>query len=348
MINGADLTGLVPETGLLPGKFVPALLTDEALALRSSLLRSRGASMACSSGDAEIDTGVWEQTMEEVAAGWLVGPLDPSEVPDTEPISRRFGIKQGCKIRPIDDFSASGVNEATTTTESPSLHTVDVIAASLTEWFRCSEEAKSPSKLSVRTYDLKSAYRQIGLSKNGRRSSCVAVYNPHLAETKLFRLLVLPFGAVRSVHSFLRVARAIWHLGVSQLHVMWSNFYDDFVVWTPPCLERSTHLAIVSLFKLTGWLFAESGNKCVPFSEGCQALGVEIDLSRSSEGFAFVRNTSSRVSEISACIEAVVRKGTMTRNGGSSSPWSYAIRRIPAVWESWQEMLEIVGRLGRG
>ena len=313
LIHGADLTGLVPETNVLPGKFCPALLTDEALGVRASLLRRRGANIAKSSGDSVIDDGVWSQTMTELAAGWLEGPLNPDVVPHTQPISRRFGVKQGAKVRPIDDFSDSGVNQATTTVEAPSLHTVDVISAALTEWFEVTKATGSNSEISVRTYDLKSAYRQIGLSQKGRDSACIAVFDPQSRNTKLFRLLVLPFGAVRSVHAFLRLARALWHIGTTMLDVMWSSFYDDYVVWTPPILARSTSLAIESLFKLTGWIFAESGDKCMPFGESCQALGVQVDLSRSSEGLAFIRNTESRVTEISASIEGVLLKGSISR-----------------------------------
>jgi len=58
MINGADLMGQVPVTGVLPGKFNPGLLMDEALSLRATLLRGRGASLACSSGDPEVGAGV--------------------------------------------------------------------------------------------------------------------------------------------------------------------------------------------------------------------------------------------------------------------------------------------------
>ena len=163
LVHGADLTGLVPKTNVLPGKFCPALLTDEALRVRASLLRRRGDNIANSSGDTTIDDGVWSQTMSEVSAGWLQGPLSAGDVPRSHPISRRFGVKQGSKIRPIDDFSSSGVNQATTTVESPSLHTVDVISAALTEWFEVSKLRGSCPKLEIRTYDLKSAYRQIGL-----------------------------------------------------------------------------------------------------------------------------------------------------------------------------------------
>ena len=311
--QGVDLTGRVPVTGMLPGKFTPALLSDEALALRSSLTRARDENSACSSGDAEIDLGVWSQTQEEVAAGWLDGPISPGDVHPSEPISRRFGIRQGSKIRPIDDFSASGVNAAAAACEAPMLHTVDVLAALLSEWFQKSSQSGVDSTVVTRTYDLKSAYRQIGLSPQGRKKACISVYDPHTKLPRLFRLRVLPFGAVRSVHSFLRLSRALWYVGALGLHLLWTNFYDDFVVTSPPSLAASTSLAVEALFKLTGWAFAEDGKKCMPFSSSCQALGVLIDLSDSCKGRAFISNTCSRVDELSAALDGVINDGSITQ-----------------------------------
>eukprot|EP00971_Amphidinium_carterae_P239318 4751042-Amphidinium_carterae.1 len=56
-------------------------------------------------------------TLDESAKGWIVGPFptmsELSEVLGFEPIiSRRFPIKQGPKICPIDDLSESSVNGA--------------------------------------------------------------------------------------------------------------------------------------------------------------------------------------------------------------------------------------------
>ena len=311
--HGVDLTGRVPVTGMLPGKFTPALLSDEALALRSSLTRTRDENSACSSGDAEIDAGVWSQTQEEVAAGWLNGPIPPGDVHPSEPISRRFGIRQGSKIRPIDDFSASGVNAAASACEAPMLHTVDVLAALLSEWFHKSAQSGVDSEVVARTYDLKSAYRQIGLSQQGRAKACISVYDPHAKLSRLFRLRVLPFGALRSVHSFLRLSRALWYVGVRGLHLLWTNFYDDFVVTSPPSLAASTSLAVEALFKLTGWAFAEDGKKCMPFSSSCQALGVLIDLSDSCKGRAFISNTRSRIDELSAALDDVINDGSIAQ-----------------------------------
>lgn len=158
--HGVDLTGSVLVTGMLPGKFTPAVLSGEALALRSSSTHARDANSACSSGDVDIDVGVWNQNQEEVAAGWLEGPLSSDDVDPSEPISRRFGIRQGSKTRPIDNFSVSGVNSAASSCESPMLHTVGVLAALLSEWFKLSVRNGLDNKIVTRTFDLKSAYRQ--------------------------------------------------------------------------------------------------------------------------------------------------------------------------------------------
>lgn len=56
------------------------------------------------------------------------------------------------------------------------------------------------SALAVRTFDLASAYRQVGLSERGQQFAFLRVCNPHSKTVNLFRSMVLPFGAVRSVH----------------------------------------------------------------------------------------------------------------------------------------------------
>ena len=51
------------------------------------------------------------------------------DVPADCPLSRRFGIQQGQKVRCIDDFSRSSVHKSVQTCESPKPHTIDVFAA---------------------------------------------------------------------------------------------------------------------------------------------------------------------------------------------------------------------------
>lgn len=103
LTNGASLTGDVPETGMLPFNFVPAVLTTETLKVHSSLRREHLFSQSNGSGDADVDAEVWRQTIEERDKGWLKGPLELDEVPADAPISRRFGLRQRHKVRLITD-----------------------------------------------------------------------------------------------------------------------------------------------------------------------------------------------------------------------------------------------------
>ena len=65
-----------------------------------------------SSGDHEKDVKLWDKTLQEVAAGWLIGPYQWEELPADHVVSHRFPLEQSGKMRPIDDYSRSGVNEA--------------------------------------------------------------------------------------------------------------------------------------------------------------------------------------------------------------------------------------------
>ena len=78
--------------------------------------------------------------------------------------------------------------------EAPVLHTVDVAFAVLAYWFSSAKETGTDSKLLARTFDLSSAYRQVGLSRQGREVSYIRVYNPDEDCMMVFQALVLPFG----------------------------------------------------------------------------------------------------------------------------------------------------------
>ena len=306
--TGVDLLGDVPETGMLPKKFSPAVLAEEGLKMQSSFMRKSHREVACSSGDAMVDETVWKQTLEEVEAGWLEGPLSLQSVPATSPISRRFGLVQKEKVRLIDDFSASGVNSYVNVFESPSLHTIDVVAAMLAYWNGEKNTVGNSAGLRIRTFDLSSAYRQLALSAKGRESAYIAVYDPHKRCTAYFACGAVPFGAIRSVHSFLRLAR-FWWLGVVCCDLMWTSYFDDFIVITQPELMQSTGSVITSLFWLTGWIFAEEGKKATPFDISCKALGVVFDVSDASTGKLLVGNTNERIEELRTDILGTIDDG---------------------------------------
>lgn len=217
-------------------------------------------------------------------------------------------------LKDLDSLiSESSANQAVMVSETPVLHTVDVACAALAYWFSLCSELHLDSSLVARTFDLSSAYRQVGLNSEGRSVGYVRVYDPEERCWKIFQAQVLPFGAVKSVHSFLRLARAVWWMGVVGCLLMRSSFYDDYIVFSPPLLSRSTELTAASLFKLLGWIFAEEGRKCKPFDLQCEALGVLFNLANSTSGVCQVTNTQSRVDEISTEIHRLIEQGFVTQ-----------------------------------
>eukprot|EP00435_Cladocopium_sp_Y103_P017297 s391_g4.t1 len=126
--RGFDLTGTLPESNTFTKKMRPASLPTEAL--RNVADRARQALLISmkGSGDPTLDKGVYTATMKELNKGFLRGPVDPSSLPPGATLTRRFGVVQGDKVRPIDDYKASLVNASVTQPEMVCLHSVDHIA----------------------------------------------------------------------------------------------------------------------------------------------------------------------------------------------------------------------------
>lgn len=158
-------------------------------------------------------------------------------------------------------------------------------------WTAKGSQVSKATDLSVHTFDLKSAYKQIGLHRDGRETACVAVFCP---DKKISCFFQFRFGSTRSVRAFLRLAKSVWWLSVQFLHIVWTNFYDDFIVLSDPQLESNTGNAVASLLKLLGCVFATAGKKAAPFGTSCRALGIKFDLTQSRAGIAELVNTEER------------------------------------------------------
>ena len=104
---------------------------------------------------------------------------------------------------------------------------IDFVAALLLTILKSSGGAK----IKGRSFDLKSAYKQLAIAESSLQFAFVAVYNPYKRKAEVYQLLATPFGATRSVCSFLRISHAIWYTGVKALKIMWSVFFDDYVVF---------------------------------------------------------------------------------------------------------------------
>lgn len=294
--QGTELVGCVAKTGLWPQKFQPATigveeLKDIAVKERHLFTQQFGDGI-----QEQFLDEVWSKTLEEVEAGILVGPLPLHEVPPECPLSRRFGIAQGSKMRCIDDYSRSSVNSAVQTCESPKPHTLDVYAALCAYVMTM---CQGGHRWVGRTFDLVGAYRQCAIHPSSRQFAHIAVRHPVSRDVLAFRMRALPFGSVKSVHSFLRVSTSLWFLMVKEFLVLTTNYFDDFITLGHDTEAASLTACIHMFFKLVGWAFAQEGPKA-------PALGVTINVSRLNEGLGTVGNTDHRREELLQTLDNIL------------------------------------------
>ena len=260
MCSGFDLLGQIPASGVLP-KTYAVLTIDEVRSLtpevRSVILQHRD-----DGKDPEILAAVHTLTLDERDRGWLRGPLKASDIPSDSVVTRRFGIKQSStdvdkgkvtRIRPIDDCTQSLANLTCGSTETISLHGVDVICAGISYRIRRGRQLGFREKLVSRAIDLRKAYKNLPLSTAALRDSYLAVLNPATSQYEFFQALVLPFGARPAVQGFYRVASAIWYLALVFFDLHWTQFYDDYFLVAGEAEGPHVDLIQESFYALLGW-----------------------------------------------------------------------------------------------
>ena len=315
LATGFDLTGALPESQAFSKRVKPAAMSCEELRSVANLCRQGMLEMTQSSGDSELDEQLYAATQKEVKKGFLEGPLDPRALPAGATLTRRFGIKQKSKTRPIDDYKASFVNSSVSQTETASVHTVDHIAAMIACIMRTSEANGRSLDLTAKAWDLADAYKQVPLSDGAfEMDSFLVVYSPLRAGPEVYQQKVLPFGSVASVTAFLRLALALWKVGTNLLSLLWSSYFDDFFSVAEKETSRHTDLVISAFFSILGWNL--SNDKLLPYDSVCKVLGVKFDLKLSGDGISFVLNTEDSVTELCECMDEVLKSGRLKRTEG--------------------------------
>jgi hypothetical protein len=326
LIKGGSLTGMKGHSGLFPFEVTLPSISVHQLRSQSDMNNKAMMSRTKSSGDPDMDLILWDQTLEEKNKGWLEGPFyDISEVTktinDVPHLSRRFGINQSSKVRAIDDFHESNINDSFGMCDKLQLMDVDSIASTIRIIEAVVAQDVKRIKLcdgSVRdisvhvdwlhddqlykwqggTLDLKSAYKQIAVANDHLWSNVIVVFDPHKQSPAIFVQNTLPFGSSSSVILFNRIARFLWFLGCVEFKTIWNNFYDDYPTISPSILSKSTKLTLETFLKLLGWHIAEDEKKGLSFSEMFTALGVVFDISDLRGLGSFVSNTEKRKAQV--------------------------------------------------
>ena len=172
--EGFPLLGWMKCSGVFASCLRPPSLHISAFETMAAAHSARTIASIKPSDDPDLDEQVWLATLAEVEGGTLEGPYDIAELPAGDVASPRFGLRQGAKIRPIDNLSVSGINCTVGLPEKLQVDTIDEVAAMIK---RCMQEHGPKCSLVGRTYDLKKAYRQLGVSEAHYRFSWIAVWS---------------------------------------------------------------------------------------------------------------------------------------------------------------------------
>ncbi|CAE7325898.1 NaCP60E [Symbiodinium sp. CCMP2592] len=256
--------------------------------------------------DEELEQTVWTETQKEIDACWVWVATEFSG----RSITMRFGIRQGGKVRLIDDCTISCLNLTVGLRERFELHTIDKLAAVLS----CALEWAPAGHLNHwvgRNYDLKSAYKQYGIHPDDRDLVRIAVNRPGQDSPEILGLNALPFGSVASVSAFLRVSYAVWKIGIVLARVLWTAYFDDFTNVCRSLLKDNTAWAIESLFDLLGISFDRSGRKAVEHAAVFGTLGLQVDLSHSAERRVLIGHTEKRKDELVESLNGIMDAGSI-------------------------------------
>jgi ribonuclease HI len=301
--SGFTLHGWMQESNVFPKDLKRPEYSLEMVRNMAKGLNPMIFAQVNSTSDDELARATWENTMEELEKQWVWRDVT-SDISDVI-LAKRFGLQQKNKIRVIDDCSLGGYNKTYGTKEKLRVHAVDQIAAYLS-WI-CTELGEQlDDELVGRTYDLRSAYKQFGVSAETRDQLRLLVWDAEQRRPCMLGVNALPFGAAGSVSAFLRISMALWFIGTVGLKLCWTVFYDDYTVICKKRMSHGTGIAAEALFDLFGMWFAKEGTKAVEFSDQVKTLGLVIRLGRATGPFT-VGHTAERRQELCEALEAILK-----------------------------------------
>ena len=311
--EGFPLVGWLPRSGLWDADCEPPSLSVavEALTASAEDISSRSVKGVCRHRDAELEPAIWAATVEESSKGWLTFSQDVS-VPESHVVSSRFGVKQKNKIRPIDNFKSSCVNAACGVQEKVAMDGIDEIVSLCLHWLRRRKPLSAEDRILGRTWDLKSAYKQLAVKREHKRFALICVVDPESNRVRIAEIHSMPFGAVAAVHAFLRCGEGIKAIGRGKLHLVMTNFFDDFTVLASRANCKHVQLVVSFLFRKLGWDVAPEEKKNAPFAEVFDVLGVHVDLSKQQEGKVSIKNTPDRLAELQADVSRILENGSIS------------------------------------
>ena len=372
MAKGFSVAGRVPATGIFPRR--PLEAKSDLASLKRGARASQDlvfAAIRSAPREPDMDTEVYGKTLDEVEKGWLRGPVSRDQldakygwwVP-----AKRFGIRQGDKVRVIDDYSICGHNDCTAVEEKVDVGGVDVIVNAAKAMMttvvlggrnvevhlstgatlrgtRSGDLARlGPKPMRGRMWDLASAYRQLGREPGQANLAIVGVRNPNSDAVEFFEQLALPFGSTAAVYHFNWVARALWWVLAHEFLICVAHYFDDFSVIELDCLTDSAEVTVQGVFDLLGWPLKALGG----FAPTFHPLGVTVSFDGVVGGEIIVSNRESRIDELGRFVDGLRGRGGITRQEARQFRGRFVFARGQVFAKCGAHALHLVGAVADG
>ncbi|CAE7850055.1 unnamed protein product, partial [Symbiodinium necroappetens] len=320
--EGVPLVGASDCPPCFETKVRPAVLTEAELRAAAPDLR-RGMMSRSLHQEPEHTAHLLEATREELASGFIQGPFTEEQV--TAHFGhrhwlaiRRFIIKQGQKLRPIEDCCEAHLNEAYAATIKLRLQDADFFVAMALEVARLSgNNPKAARPWVAKCLDLAKAYKQLPVA-GCHRDLAVIMVEEEDGSHSFYLSSSLMFGSTSAVFAFNRVSRSIWWLLTKVLHIPCSHFYDDFPMLVPEDMGSEADASASRSLSLLGWRHAKTGEggKGHPFMSRFDVLGLSADVAKLHLGTLVLSNKEGRAEKIQDLLCVVSDEGRITRHQG--------------------------------
>ena len=279
--QGMPLVGIAPAAGVFHARVRSAVLEygawREGLVARNEEMVRRVVNAA----NTELSRAVWDKTNREAEMGWASTPVPLDEhVARRLPLSPRFGIWEQHgngprKIRVIDDFKASKVNDLLSTSDTCVPETLDVFLAMLMAHGRHNSKAE----LQAFSLDFAHAYKQVAVDAARADFATIVLSNyegvPHVATLK-----TQSFGPRRAPANWGRVA-AFLKFALERLFSIWvAIFVDDVFSAVPKPLDGQSFRVVKEVCGIFGFLLSPSKEQ--PPAPSILLLGAQVSIT--SEG----------------------------------------------------------------
>ena len=163
--QGFTLHGWMTESNVFPKDTKRPEYTIEMFQSMAKGLSHMICGQVNGTADDKLSQTTWASTLEELEKNLVW--RDVTSDYDNVILARRFGLQQKNKVRVIDDCSIGGYNKTYGTKEKLRVHAIDQLAAYLS-WLRTELADEIDDGIVGRTYDLRSAYKQFGVSSKTR------------------------------------------------------------------------------------------------------------------------------------------------------------------------------------